>query len=69
MSLDNLRITVYSSAHIYGEDALENDSTNDYTNDSTNGSTNQQWKERHSGWILRETKREERISERSRYYY
>ena len=52
--LDSLRITVYYSAHIYGEAAFLNDSsTNDDANDSTNESTKQQWKERHNGWILK----------------
>ena len=50
---DSLHITVYYSAHIYGEDSLENDSTNNDTNDSTNDSTNQRWKDWHNGWILK----------------
>ena len=48
-----LRIIVYYSAHIYGEEEFLDDiSTNDDANDSTNDSTKQRWYERHNGWIL-----------------
>ena len=51
--LDLLRITVYYSAHIYGEaEFLDDISINDDANDSTNDSTKQRWYERHNGWIL-----------------
>ena len=51
--LDILRITVYYSAHIYGEaEFLDDIIMNNDANDSTNESTKQRWKERHNGWIL-----------------
>ena len=63
--LDLLRITVYYSAHIYGEEEFLDDiSTNDDANDSTNESTKQWWKERHNGWILKRLqKKKESVSD------
>ena len=57
--LSLLRIKVYYSAHIYGEEEFlhDNSTTNDNANNSTNDSTQQRWYERHNGWILKELRK------------
>ena len=57
--LSLLRIKVYYSAHIYGEEEFlrDNSTTNNNANNSTNDSTEQRWYERHNGWILKELRK------------